>query len=485
MVGMLKEKAWRWIDEHREEFTEVADKVWGYAELGLVEHKSAQLHVETLRRHGFQVEHGVAGMPTAFVATWGSGKPVIGFMGEYDALPGVSNKPVPWKEPLVEGGPGHGCGHNIHGTSGFLAAIAVKHVLEEEGLPGTVKAYGCPAEENYDGKVYLVREGYFNGVDACLSHHPGSMNVAGLASSNAVNSVKYEFYGKTAHAAGNPEMGRSALDAVELMNIGVNYLREHVVQEARIHYVIEEGGGQPNVVPDYARSWYYIRAPLRSQVEEIYRRINKIAEGAALMTETRLKVDLIAAIYNKIPSKALSKVVTANMREVGHPGWSQEELDFAAKIAETLDPEAKMASLRKAKVPNPERFRDVNLVTEILDPWNEGEVSKGSTDVSDVSWQCPTMEFGTACNVLGAPGHDWRFTAVSGMSIGHKSLVFAAKTMAGAALDLLTKPGLLKEAWEEHRERLRGETYVCPIPEDVKPPLEIAEEAWKRLRGKA
>jgi len=297
--------------------------------------------------------------------------------------------------------------------------------------------------------------------------------------------VKYEFYGKTAHAAGNPEMGRSALDAVELMNIGVNYLREHVVQEARIHYVIEEGGGQPNVVPDYARSWYYIRAPLRSQVEEIYRRINKIAEGAALMTETRLKVDLIAAIYNKIPSKALSKVVTANMREVGHPGWSQEELDFAAKIAETLDPEAKMASLRKAKVPDPERFRDVNLVTEILDPWNEGEVSKGSTDVSDVSWQCPTMEFGTACNVLGAPGHDWRFTAVSGMSIGHKSLVFAAKTMAGAALDLLTKPGLLKEAWEEHRERLRGETYVCPIPEDVKPPLEIAEEAWKRLRGKA
>jgi aminobenzoyl-glutamate utilization protein B len=481
---MSKQTALKWIDEHREEFIEVSDKVWEYAELGLVEHKSAKLHVDTLRKHGFKVDHGVAGMPSAFVATWGEGEPVIGFMGEYDALPGISNKPVPHKEWLVEDGPGHGCGHNVHGTSGFMAAIATKNAMEKEGLKGTIKVYGSPAEENYDGKAYMVRSGLFDGVDACLSHHPGGMNVAGLASSNAVNSVKYEYFGKTAHAAGSPEHGRSALDAIELMNIGVNYLREHVVQEARIHYVIEEGGGQPNVVPDYARSWYYIRAPERSQVQQIYERINKIAEGAAMMTETELKIDLIAAIYNKIPNKTLSELVTSNMREIGHPGWTKEEEEFAAKIADTLEKDAKMQSLRKYGVPNAEKYKDVNLMTDILDAWNDGDVSKGSTDVSDVSWQCPTMEFGTSCNILGAPGHDWRFTAVSGMSIGHKSLIFAAKTMAASALDLFTQPEWLEKAKKEHKERLGDRVYTSPIPDDVDPPLEIAEEAWQKLKGK-
>ncbi len=481
---MTKKTAWKWIDENRKEFTQISDKIWEYAELGLVEHKSAKLHVETLQKHGFSVKHGVADMPTAFVATWGKGKPVIGFMGEYDALPGISNKPVPQKEWLIEDGPGHGCGHNIHGTSGFMAAIATKHTMEKEGIEGTIKVYGSPAEENYDGKAYMVRAGLFKGVDACLSHHPSGLNVAGLASSNTVNSVKYEFFGKTAHAAGSPEHGRSSLDAIELMNIGVNYLREHVIQEARIHYVIEEGGGQPNVVPDYARSWYYIRAPERSQVQQIYERINKIAEGAALMTETELKIDLIAAIYNKIPNRTLSELVTANMREVGHPGWTSEEEEFALKIAGTLNKDAKMQSLRKYGVPNAEKYRDVNLMTDILDAWNDGEVSKGSTDVSDVSWQCPTMEFSTACNVLGAPGHDWRFTAVSGMSIGHKSLIFASKAMAASALELFTDPTWLEKAKKEHKERLGDRVYESPIPMDVDPPLKIAEEAWQKLKGK-
>lgn len=238
------------------------------------------------------------------------------------------------------------------------------------------------------------------------------------------------------------------------------------------------------MVPDYARSWYYIRAPERAMVAQIYERINKIAQGAALMTETELKIDLIAAIYNKIPNKTLSELVTANMREVGHPGWTMEEETFAAEIAKTLDPGAKMTSLRKYKVPDPEKYKDVNLMTEILDAWNDGEVSKGSTDVSDVSWQCPTMEFGTACNVLGAPGHDWRFTAVSGMSIGHKSLVFAAKTMAASAIDLFTQPEWIKKAWEEQEQRIAGRQYICPIPDDVDPPLAIAEVAWNKLKGK-
>jgi aminobenzoyl-glutamate utilization protein B len=365
-----------------------------------------------------------------------------------------------------------------------MAAIATRYALESEKLPGTVRCFGSPAEENYDGKVYMVRAGSFKGVDACLSHHPGSMNVAGLSSSNAMNSVKYEYRGKTAHAAGSPEMGRSALDAIELMNTGVNYLREHVIQDARIHYVIESGGNQPNVVPDYARSWYYIRAPEREQVEAIYARINKIAEGAALMTETELKVNLLTAIYNKLPSKTLSELVTANMREVGAPTYTEEELAFAEEMGKTIDRQSKIDGLRKYKVPNWERYVDVELPTDILDAWNEGEISHGSTDVSDVSWQCPTMEFGTTCDILGGPGHDWRFTAVSGMSIGHKSLIFAAKTMAGSALDLYTKPELLKKAKEEHAKRLTGRKYASPIPPEIEPPLKIAREAWEKLKGR-
>ncbi|TEU10932.1 amidohydrolase, partial [Candidatus Bathyarchaeota archaeon] len=264
---MSKKKAWDWIDEHREEFIDVSDEIWEYAEYGLCEDKSSRLVAEKLREHGFRVEHGVAGMPTAIYAEWGEGKPVITAQGEYDALPGISNKFVPWKEPLVEDGMGHGCGHNVHGTSALAAAIAVRYVLEEEGLEGTIRFYGTPAEENFGGKVYMAMEGLYDDVDACISHHPSSMNVASLSSSNATNSARFHYYGKTAHAAGNPEMGRSSLDAVELMNIGVNFLREHVIEKARIHYVIEEGGGQPNVVPDYARSWYYIRAPRRDQVD--------------------------------------------------------------------------------------------------------------------------------------------------------------------------------------------------------------------------
>jgi aminobenzoyl-glutamate utilization protein B len=481
---MLKEKAWKWIDEHREEFIEISDKVWEYAELGLMELRSAKLHADTLEKHGFTVEREAGDMPTGFVATWGTSKPTIGFMGEYDALPGISNKTVPYKEPLIENGPGHGCGHNVHGTSGFMAAIATKHTMEQEGIQGTIKVYGSPAEENYDGKVYLVRAGHFDGVDATLSHHPSSLNVAGLSSSTAVNSVKYHYYGKTSHAAGSPEQGRSALDGIELMNIGVNFLREHVIPDARIHYVIEVGGGQPNVVPDYARSWYYIRAPQRDQVDHIYKRINKIAEGAALMTETELKIEFIAGIYNKIPSKVLSELVTANMREVGAPEWSKKELEFAKKIGETVPREEKVERLRKSKVPDWEKYLDVDLMTDILDAWNDGEVSSGSTDVSDVSWQCPTMEFSTTSMVLGTPGHSWHVVATSGMSIGHKSLIFAAKTMAGSAVDLFTKPELIEKAKKEQKERIKGQTYVCPIPDDVMPPMKHAKEAWEKLKGK-
>jgi aminobenzoyl-glutamate utilization protein B len=477
---MLKDKAWKWIDEHKDEFIEVADKVWQYAELGLVESKSSKLIAEKLEEHGFKVNLGVAGMPTAIVAEWGKGKPVIGFQGEYDALPGISNKIAPTQDPLVKGAPGHGCGHNVHGATALAVVVGLRYLMEAEGMEGTIRFFGTPAEENYGGKVFLAREGHYDGLDACLSHHPSSMNAANLKSSTAVNGVKFIYRGKTAHAAGNPEMGRSALDAIELMNIGVNYLREHVISDARIHYVIEEGGGQPNVVPDYARSWYYIRAPEREQLDPIYKRIVKIAEGAAMMTETELEVLFLDALYNIIPNKPLAELVVKNMREVGVPTWSEEELAFAKEIASNFSVDAKMDALKRNKIPDYRKYRDVHLMTDILDPLGDGETSPGSSDVGDISWICPTLEFGTTSAVLGAPGHSWAFVATSGMSIGHKSLVFAAKTMAGAALELFTDEKVLAAAKADHLERLDGRTYSTPLPEGVDVPLAIAEENWEK-----
>jgi len=471
-----KEYALSVIDKYEGRFVEVSDLVWEFAELGLVEFKSSSLLADELEKHGFRVIRGIAGMPTAFMAEWGSGKPVIGIMGEYDALPGLSQKPVPWKEPLVEGAPGHGCGHNIHGVSGLAAAIAVRYAMEKFGIRGTIRFYGCPAEENFSGKVYMVRDGYFNDVDAVISHHPSTMNGATLMSSLANNSVKFHFYGRASHAAASPEAGRSALDAVELMNVGVNYLREHVIQDARIHYVIEKGGDQPNIVPPYARSWYLIRAPEREQVEEIYNWILDIAKGAALMTQTQHKVEFIKGVYNKIPNRTIAETIVKNMRLIGLPKYSDEDIKFAQEIAKTIPIEEKINQLRNSKRPGWEKLIDKLMDDEIPDPWGEGEVSHGSTDVSDVSWQAPTVEFGTATWVLGTPGHSWQNVAQCKVGLGHKSLIFAAKTMAATALDLLMNKELLEKAKEEHKNRLRGRVYKSPLPPDHKPPL----DAWKK-----
>ena len=469
---MSKEIALGWIDENEKRIIDVSDEAWEYAEVGLLEYKTSKLLADEVEKHGFHVERDVAGMPTAFVATWGSGKPVIGVMGELDALAGVSQKAVPYKDPVVEGGPGHGCGHNIHGTSGMAGAIAIKTAMEERKLPGTIKFYGCPAEETLVGKVFMVRDGLFDGVDACLSHHPSSANSAGTGSSNAMNSVKFHFHGRTAHAAGDPESGISALDAVELMSNGVNFMREHIIEKARVHYVTEVGGGQPNVVPAYARTWFYVRAPEREQVEQIYDWVLEIADGADKMARTTHEVEFLTGCYNMLPNKGLSDLVISNMREIGAPVHTDEEIEFAKKMNESIPPELKKESLRKSERPGWEKMLDELFDERVLDDYRAGKVGAGSTDVSDVSWVTPTIEFGTTCCILGTPGHSWQFTAQSGMSIGHKSLIFASKVIAASGLDLLTKPSRLKAVRDEWEERLAGRVYKPPIPADLAPPLD-------------
>jgi len=472
-MSIDKEYAYDWIENNKKRIIEISNKVWKFAELGLIEFQSSALLADELEKHRFRVERGIAGMPTAFTATWGEGKPVVGIMGEYDALPGLSQKKVPWKEPLEPGKPGHGCGHNIHGTSGMAAAIAVEEAMEKHGGKGTIKFFGCPAEENFSGKVYMVREGCFRDVDVVISHHPSTMNDVSLISSLAVNSVKFHFYGRASHAGGSPEQGRSALDAVELMNMGVNYLREHVIQDARIHYIIEKGGDQPNIVPSYARSWYYIRAPERDQLEFIYNWIIDIAKGAATMTRTKVETKFLEGSYNLIPNRTISELIVKNMREIGLPKYSDEDLKFAEEIAKTITPEMKITQLKKSKRPGWVRLVNKLVDDEIPDPWGEGEVSHGSTDVADVSWQIPAVEFGTATNVLGTPGHSWQEAAQSGVGIGHASLIFAAKVMAATAIDLLTSKDTLEKAKEEHKQRIGNKKYKSPIPLDQKPPLDV------------
>ncbi len=463
------------IESRKDRFIEISDTIWNYAELGLREFKSSKLLANELLANGFDVKMGVAGMPTAFVATWGRGKPVIGIMGEYDALPGLSQKVVPWKEPLKPGAPGHGCGHNIHGTSGLAAALTVKEAMQRHNIGGTVKFFGTPAEENFSGKVYMVRDGLFDSVDAVISHHPFDMNSASLMSSLVVKSVRFHFYGVASHAAASPEEGRSALDAVELMNVGVNYLREHVIQEARIHYIVEKGGEQPNIVPDYARSWYYVRAPKVDQVEKVYEKVLNVAKGAELMTGTKLKVELIDAMYDVIPNRPIAEKVVENMRDVGVPPLTNKEKKFAEEIAKTIPREVKDNRLKKSKRPGWESLLEKFVDDEIPDPWGDGEYVMGSTDVGDVSWKAPALEFNTAAWVLGTSFHSWQSTAQSGSPLAHRSLIFAAKVMALTVLDLMTDQDLLERAKEDHRRRLRGRTYKPLIPPDHKPPVDFWE----------
>jgi aminobenzoyl-glutamate utilization protein B len=450
----LKEEAFAWLEANKSRLAEINDQIWRFAETAMEEYESSELLASYLEKNGFQVTRGVAGMPTAFVAVYGSGEPVIGILAEYDALPGLSQDTVSYKKPLEEGKPGHGCGHNVFGTASTAAAVAIKEVMDKKGLRGTVKLFGCPAEETVVGKVFMARDGSFDGLSCCIQWHPSSENGVSLGSSNALNQFELEFFGKTAHSAGDPWHGRSALDAIELTNVGLNYLREHLMPTARIHYVILHGGGAPNIVPDYARAWYYVRDIDRESVEDDYARVLKVIEGASKMTETTYRIKFISGVHEMLSNRTGSEVVYSNLLLVGPPPFTGEEQEYAKEIQKNLgiDEKGLKTGIEPFKLP-------------------ERSWGGGSTDVAEVSWLTPTTSLGVAMAPVNAPWHHWAQVACGGMSIGHKAVLTAAKVMAASGIDFLTHPEIIKKMREEWINRKEGREYKSPLPLDLKPPI--------------
>lgn len=430
------------LDSESSKYSEIAHKIWEYAEVGFQEKNSSALLQETLAQAGFRIESGVAGMPTAFVATYGSGKPVVGILGEFDALPGVSQDAVP-ELKSVEGRPaGHACGHHLFGTASAAAAIAVKNWMISNNKSGTLRFYGTPAEEGGSGKVYMVREGLFNDVDVVFHWHPGAQNNASAGSSLANKTGKFRFYGVASHAAAAPDRGRSALDGVEAMNDMVNMMREHVPQEARMHYVITRGGEAPNVVPAFAEVYYYVRHPQRTVVKDLWDRITRAAQGAALGTDTKVEWEITGGVYDLLPNETLARVVDANLRLVGGYGYTEEEKSFAEKIQKTF-------------TTTPPALSTTGTVNEFKVNLGSGF---GSTDVGDVSWVVPTAGLSTATWVPGTAAHSWQAVAAGGMSIGHKGMMMAAKTLALSMMDVYSNPVLIDNTWKEFRTRT-GENF--------------------------
>lgn len=472
-----KERALAAIDAGADLVRSVADRIWEYAELSLQESKSAECYCEVLEKEGFQVERGICNIETAFSASFGSGRPVIGILAEYDALSGLSQKAGSLvREEIVPGGSGHGCGHNLLGAGAFAAALGVKAYLEENDCPGTVILYGCPGEEGGASKAFMARDGVWKDLDAALTWHPEDVNEVATGSSNSCIQVQYKFTGIASHAAGAPEMGRSALDAVELMNIGVQFLREHMSDKARIHYAITDAGGcSPNVVQPKASVLYMVRSNHVAEAVELEKRVDKIAEGAALMTETTFEKKFIDGLADTVSNFALERVLYENFRELGVPSYTEEEHAFADRLAETYPSEGYLpgvaAEFDSELRDQVQALREKNghAMNAFLAPLYQGEAFKaGSTDVGDVSWLTPTAQIHVASWPNGCPGHSWQNVSCDGTEIGKKAAVHAGKVLAAAAIDLLTRPELLKEAREEFEKRTRA-GYICPIPKGAVP----------------
>lgn len=447
------------VEARQAELNAVNKAIWEFAEVGLEEKRSSALLSSKLQAAGFQVRSGLAGMPTAFVAEFGSGKPIIGILAEYDALPGLSQKVSPQRDPVTADAPGHGCGHSGLGTGALGAALAVKAAMEKHSLPGTVRLYGTPAEETLIGKVYMTLAGEFDELDACLHWHPGSRNDVWNGESKAAVSAKFTFSGVTAHASGSPDKGRSALDAVELMNVGANYMREHLKEDARVHYVITNGGGAPNVVPAKATVWYYVRANQHADVERNFAWLRNIAEGAAKMSRTEVSVQIDTDCHEIIPNDPLAALLLANLERVGPPKFTPEEQVFARRLQESVTQE--FGTVFKLAL-DEEVHRTPKLGG-----------GSGSTDVGDISWRVPTGGLRTACFASDSPGHSWQNVAAIGSTIGEKGISYAAKVLACTALDLLEDPKALAAAKQDFAQRMENRKYVTLIPPGQQAPQSI------------
>ncbi len=442
------------IDNQSAQLISISDNIWAAEETAFNEVQSAKLLADYAEANGFAVERGVAEIPTAFVATYGSGSPVIGILGEFDALPGLSQNKVPTKDPLHAGKPGHGCGHNLFGTASLGAAISIKQLIEQGKLKGTIKFYGTPAEEKFFGKLWMIRAGLFNGVDVVMDWHPGAETKAQVQTGLALVDFVVEFYGQAAHASADPWNGRSASDALELYTTGINYLREHIKPTVRIHYHIQDGGQVVNVVPDYSRLWVRVRDTKRDGMEEVYTRVKKMAEGAAIMANVDYKISLVSGIYECLVNRTGADLLTKNLGLLGPMTYTNDEIAFAKKIQESTG--------------KPQ----IGLHTKV-EPLEETDPNAGggSTDVGDVSWVVPTIRLSVATAPLGTPWHSWAVVACGGMSIGHKGMLHASKTLAMTMVDLYEDPKKVDAVKAEFKEKKGDAVYKGLLP-DGPPPLD-------------
>ena len=475
-MEQAKAQALSAIDQSRELLCSMSDQLWDHPEVGFHEQFAAGLFCDTLSALGFQVQRNLADIPTAFSGSYGEGAPVIGFLGEFDALPGLSQQAgVLTKVPVQEEAPGHGCGHNLLGVGSLAAALAVKRYLEENHLPGTVKFFGCPAEEGGSGKCFMARNGVFDGVDLAFSWHPGEVNSVSTEGTMSNYQICYHFYGVSSHAAMSPEKGRSALDALELMNMGVQFLREHVSTDTRIHYAITNtGGNAPGTVQPYAEALYLLRAVHPEQLIDLYERVNRIAQGAAMMTDTKVDIEFIKACSNVLINTELNHLMQRNLEEVPPAEFDQEDLELAKQYRTTIQPGRSYYDSLVDEVEDPQLRAE--LQAKANDPIHQGVMPLAqerqgfvSSDVGDVSWNCPVAQINASTLPAGIPMHSWQMVAVGKTPLAKKGMLYAAKVMAASAIDALNDPELVKRAKDELVRRTKGQPYRSPIPAEIKP----------------
>jgi aminobenzoyl-glutamate utilization protein B len=464
------EAIWQLVDARRPAYEALSDRVWEIPEIAYTEHRSVAEHRAMLQEEGFRITENLAGIPTAIMGEAGEGGPVIAILGEYDALPGLSQVAgIAEPKPLVPGGNGHGCGHNMLGSAALLAATAIKDLLAAQGIKGRVRYYGCPAEEGGAAKVFMVRAGHFSDVDIAITWHPSAINRVDDAMSLANTRVDFTFFGRASHAAAAPHLGRSALDGVELMNVGVNYMREHMPSDARIHYaMIDAGGVAPNVVQATAKVRYAIRARDLPGMRALVERVKKVASGAALMTETRVESAVVSAVSNLLGNAPLEEAMQRQFEHLGPPAFDAADRRYAAEIQGTLTEEDIASAYARAGVP---ARKDTPLCDFLVPLGTKGAPMMGSTDVGDVSWVVPTVQARVATHAIGTPGHSWQITAQGKSGQAKKGMVHAAKVMAAVAAEALGEPSLIARARADHAARTRATPYECPLPANVSPPL--------------